>query len=544
MTTVAPGGTVSEVGAETILTGPALPTGFLSLEEIARPHQVTDRYVTLPDGSDTVRLSYRELMERAASTAARLRKAGLTPGSSVACVLTNDLGSVLTLLGVWMAGGGVVSAPPRSGRGALPGQGIAGVLERMGCEFFVSDEDGTELPLPPGARLLSQGALTERDSERHPIPDLSVPDNALVQFTSGSVGTPKGVVVRPTELAGHLKAVGTALELEQDRDRMVSWLPLYHDMGLVAMFLTGLAARIDIVLSNPTGFAKRPASWLTSLSEERATVTAAPNFAYRLAAAVPYSPDLDLSRMRVSLSGGERLQWESLLDFNRVAEPLGFGWGAIQPSYGLAEGVVGTTTTAVGRGPKLGPNGHVSLGVPLSGVRLKLRTGTEPGPILLGGSSRFAGYQTTEGFEPSTGEWHDTGDAGFVYEGELHVSGRRNEVIALAGRNIFAEDVEAITHGVGDAQMRACAAFRDPGDDTRLALVIEVARQTDADEALALAREVRTSVITLLGTRLTSVRMVRPGTIPRTTSGKVQRARCRDLIGSDAIGSRTLAELV
>lgn len=540
------GGDTQTDGADTVLRGPSSPSAYLSLEEIIRPYNAKAYGLTVSDGPTTVRLSYPELMARAQTTAARLREAGVTPGTYVACTISNDLSSVLTALGTWMAGGCLVSVPPmpRDAQGLYASR-FTSVLTRMGCQLYVSDADSGKLPIPPGARLLSQTALTTPSVDRYADPLLAVPDAALVQFTSGSLGTPKGVVISREQLASQIHAGVRGMESEARRDRIVSWLPLYHDMGLIAMFLYGLAARIDVVLMPSTSFATRPASWLTALARERATMTAAPNFAYRLAAAVPYEEGLDLSRMRISLSGGERIHWQTLLDFHKAAGPLGFPWEAIQPSYGLAESVVGATSTPLGRGPILGPGGHVSLGVPMSGIQLRLRTGLEPTAIHLTGESRFSGYQTAAGFVPSVGNWHDTSDAGFTHGGELFVLGRRNEVISLAGHNVFAEDAEAVAQNVGGRQVRACAAFRDPADEGRFAMFVEVDRTLarTPDSAADLARDIRSSVNHAIGTRLTSITVVRPGSIPRTTSGKVQRSQCRDLAGNERFGRRIITEL-
>ncbi|MFD5539774.1 AMP-binding protein [Streptomyces sp. NPDC127079] len=532
--------------ADTILRGPSSPSTYPSLEEIVRPYDAKGYGLTVSDGASTIRLSYPDLMARTAATAVRLREAGVTPGTYVACTVSNDLSSVLTALGTWMAGGCLVSVPPmsRDAQGLYAAR-FTPVLARMGCDLYVSDTDAGQLPIPPGARLVSQSALTAPAEDRHAVPQFAIQDAALVQFTSGSMGTPKGVVISREQLASQIQAGIAGMELEQGRDRIVSWLPLYHDMGLVAMFLYGLAARIDVVLMPPASFATRPASWLTALSRERATVSAAPNFAYRLAAAVPYEEGLDLSRMRASLSGGERIHWQTLSDFHRTAGPLGFPWEAIQPCYGLAESVVGTTSSPLGRGPVLGPGGHVSLGVPASGIQLRLRTGLEPTAIHLAGESRFSGYQTADGFVPSSGDWHDTSDSGFTHDGELFVLGRRNEVISLAGHNVFAEDAEAVAQNVGGRQVRSCAAFRDPADEDRFAMFVEVDRTLvrAPDSAADLARDIRSSVSHAIGTRLTSVTVVRPGSIPRTTSGKVQRSQCRDLAGNEGFGRRVITEL-
>jgi fatty-acyl-CoA synthase len=260
---------------------------------------------------------------------------------------------------------------------------------------------------------------------------------------------------------------------------------------------------------------------------------------------VPYEEGLDLSRMRITLTGGERVLWQTLLDFQETAGPLGFPWSSIIPSYGMAEGVVGTTHSPVGRGPIRGPGGYVSVGVPLAGTRVRVASGTEASPVHVAGESLFAGYQTADGFQPQDQEWYDTGDAGFVHDGELYVLGRRDEIISLGGRNLFAEDAEAVAHDVGGDSVRACAVFRDPEVGDRFAMFVEVDRALagSLDAALEFAKEIRASVTQTLGTRLTSVWVLRRGSIPRTTSGKLQRSKCRALYGTDKLARKTVAEL-
>ncbi|GAA1265601.1 fatty acyl-AMP ligase [Sphaerisporangium rubeum] len=541
-------GHLQVAGGELILESPAPPRGHLSLEEIVRPFSVERRSLTVVDRNSEVRLGYADLATRAAAAAERLRKAGVEPGTPVAMTISNTLESILSVLGVWMAGGCVVSVPPPPRAAALQWyrSNFVPVLETIDCRHFVSAEDPADLPMPAKAVAIDSAVLTADPGERRTVPDIAIPDRALVQFTSGSIGAPKGVVIPADRLAGHLAMISDGMGVtDGEGESLVSWLPLYHDMGLVAMFLTGLYGRVDMTIAAPSTFAGKPSNWLTMLSKYRATMTAAPNFAYRLAASVPYDDGLDLSRLRVALSGGERLHWQTLLDFHAVAGPLGFRWEAIRPSYGLAEGIVGSASRPLLHGPVRGPGGHVSVGPLLPGNRARVQAGLEPTPIHLGGEWLLSGYQTAEGFQPRQGEWWDTGDAGFVHDGELYVLGRRNEVISLAGRNIFAEDVEAIGHDVGAGLVASCAAFRDSGGDHRFSVVVEGGKSLTAspEDAAELARKIRATVTELLGTRLTSVRIVRKGSIPVTTSGKVQRAQCRRLHDDGELDRRTLAEL-
>ena len=531
-----------------LLSGPPIPAQIPVLEDIIRPFAVTGRGVAFLDHDGRLELSYRELAERTACAAARLRSSGVTAGALVATTVRNDLPSVLAVLATWALGGTVVSLPPapRADRGWHARQ-FRPVLETMGCAFLVADEEpGEESPASASRRTIPKQALAEPEPGHVAMPDAALPATALIQFTSGSVGAPKGVAISGRALAGNIAAMIAAGDYQSETDKIASWLPLYHDMGLVAMFLTGLAARMDQVISQPADFATRPASWLTMLARERATLTAAPNFAYRLAAAVPYSEGLDLSSVRISISGGERLEWQTLLDFHAAAGPMGFDWGAIVPCYGLAEGVVAVSTTPVGRGPLQGPAGHVSSGRPMRGAQVRVPAGSSSGPVQLRGDWLFSGYHTKDGFQPvPSDDWFDTGDAGFVHDGELYVLGRRNEVLSTAGRNVFAEDVESVTYEACGQLVRTCAAFRNSAVAGRFGLVAEAdpRRVRGLDAARELARLIQSSVSETLGTRLTPVLVTRLGSIPRTTSGKVQRSQCRSLYHAGEMARRLLAEV-
>lgn len=536
-------GTLSHVQ----LSGPPI-TGVRPLEEIVRPFAATGTGIAFCDEQGRLEISYAELAWRAASAAERLRCTGVRPGALIGTTITNDLPSVVAVLASWQCGATVVSLPPvlRQSR-AWHASRFDPVLAAMGCEFLIADEN-PEVTGSAGAgiRRVGKASLAEPAAEPVAAADIPAPDTALIQFTSGSVGTPKGVAISSAALASHLAACLMVAQLDPATDRIASWLPLYHDFGLISMLLTGLAARAGQAIARPSGFATAPGSWLTMLWRERAVLTAAPNFGYRLAAAARYDEPLDLSSLRICLSGGERVGWQALSDFHAVAAPMGLRWEALMPCYGLAEGTVGVTLNPPDRGPLLDRSGHVSAGRPMPGTELRLPADGARGPVQMRGDCLFSGYHTAAGFEPvPAGEWYDTGDDGFAVDGELYVIGRRAEVLSLAGRNVFAEDVESVTQQVGGAGVRACAAFRHEGAAGRFGLMVELDPRQVAGSgaALEVARRIQSSVAQTLGTRPAPLLIVRLGTIPRTTSGKAQRAQCRSIYATGEVGRRVLAEL-
>jgi acyl-CoA synthetase (AMP-forming)/AMP-acid ligase II len=526
------------------LCGPPAPGGALTLEQMVRPFGQTDRGITFIDGQHRQTLSYHELAARAAGVAAKLGELGVRPGDRVAATADNNIDSVLLIMGIWSAGAAVVSVPRPSRRDTQQfADRFRRLLASCGCGFIVIDEPGSKLAAlgeaDGGPRAIPAAAL--RDLPGRPSGDkvAEVGDLALIQFTSGSVSAPKGVAIGSLALAGHAHMIGRESLVVPD-DRIVSWLPLYHDMGLVAMFLNALYHRVDLVLMPPSAFVFGPSRWLTALSAERGTYTAAPDFAYRMAATVPYDAGLDLSGVRMALSGGERLSWRTLQDFFRATEPIGFQPSALTPVYGLAENVAAVT----GRpGPLVGPADHVSAGPPLAGVSVRAPAGLPAGPVHIRSEYLFQGYYTVDGFDPApAGGWYDTGDDGFISDGELYVVGRRAEVASIAGRNVFAEDIEAAVRDAAGLGIRTCAAFRVPGEVQQFGLMAEVPPHgaSAPDELAELGARTRAAVTAAVGVRIRPVLLVRASTIPRTPSGKVQRAHCRALHAEGQLGRRLL----
>ncbi|MEV0001645.1 AMP-binding protein [Micromonospora sp. NPDC050980] len=514
----------------------------LSLEEIVRPYGSPETVTFVAGDGDRDTASYDVLARRIATAAHRLRAAGLRPGDPVAVTLANDLPTVTAALAVWAAGGTLVSLPPAPRRGREGHAARFGaVLDAMDCRLHLT---GTADEPALTGRMRAVPIAAVQGEERVADPEPAVPRTALVQFTSGSLGSPKGVAVRGDTFAGHVKMISRCFRLDPARDIVSTWLPLYHDLGFVCFFGSALYARTTQTHADPRSFVLDPARWLTMLAQERATVSGAPNFGFRLASRVPYPDGLDLSSMRSCLNAAERVIWEDLVDFHRVAGPLGFPWEAIMPAYGLAEGTVGVSCAPHDRGPVRGPDGHVSLGPPLPGNRYTVAPGEAPGSLLLDSDWLFEGYWTADGFQERRPGPFDTDDAAFVHDGELYVIGRRSEVASVSGHNVFAEDVEAVALSTAGPALLGCAAFKHRGDaGERFGLVLEVSPRA-REVAPELARAARRAVTDALGTRPGPVLVVPQGAIPRTTSGKPRRPVLRDaVLGGELPARRVLATL-
>ena len=371
-------------------------------------------------------------------------------------------------------------------------------------------------------------------------PGRSLPGIALVQFTSGSVGAPKGVALSAETLVGHVETFGVAIGADPVKDRGVTWLPFYHDMGWVGTFLVPLAFRVPLTVLSPRSFVVHPRGWLAACAEQRATITAASDFAFRMAARAARGGHGDLSSMRLCFTGGERVSFATLERFQQTSGPNGLPWESIVPVYGMSEAVAAVTLPPLARGPVQDADGNVSVGPALPGVELRLgETIAIRSPWLLDE------YIRGEAREPGVDQdgWFTTSDRGRERDGELYILGRADEVVVAGGRNHFAEDVEAVALVESQATIIGVAAFRAGDDPSRLALAVEVDTR-DADQARAFGRRVQGSISAALGLRVGPVLLLRPWTIPRTTSGKVQRPQCRALLAANGWPERKVLAVV
>jgi fatty-acyl-CoA synthase len=529
---------------------PALPA---ALGAAARGSGVT--FVDLREREEA--LPWEEVADRAARAAAALAALGVRPGDRVAIVLRTEPAFLDAFFGAWLAGAVPVPLypPVRLGRMEEWVAGTARMIALSGARLVVSTGATRRLLGEAVARarpvlgLRDAGALLGEARLTRPG---GPSDLGLVQFSSGSTVDPKPVALSHRALAGQVDALVAATSPGPD-DVLVSWLPLYHDMGLVGCLLAAMSYPGPLVLIPPEHFLARPALWLRAVARHRGTLSAAPSFAYAYAADRVRDDDLrglSLASWRLALDGAEPVSAEAMRRFGDRFAPFGLDPGALVPVYGLSEAALAVTFARPGARPRtrrvdamrlardgaVVPGGRevVSVGTPVPGAEVAVRgpSGVELpegrlGRILVRSASLMDGYlgDPDATARALAGGWLDTGDLGFVLDGELFVHGRAKDVLVVRGANHAPEEFEGALAGVPGLRPGCAVAVGSAagGGGEALVLLAERARTArDRDEAIA--DRARRAVVERTGILPDEVRILAPGTLPRTSSGKLRRA--------------------
>ena len=502
-------------------------------------------------------LTYGELASQARMVARGLARRGLEPGQAVAIMLPTCLAYFCAFYGVLAAGGVPVPVYPPF-RWAQIEEHLrrqAGILENCAASMLI-----TVASVKPAARLLQAQVATLRhvvtvdDLMEAPGPAAAISrapeDTALLQYTSGSTGQPKGVVLTHANLLANIRAMGEATQASA-ADVFVSWLPLYHDMGLIGAWLGSLYYGAPLALMPTPAFLARPARWLRAIHRYRATLSAAPNFAYEiLAAKVPEDElsGLDLSSWRVAFNGAEPVRAATLERFAERLAPHGFDPRAAAPVYGLAECALGLTFPPLGRGPRVDTTGVVSCGRPLPGneVRIVDEGGREAaerveGRIEFRGPSATSGYfrnpQATSALRRDG--WLDTGDLGYILAGELYVTGRVKDLIIRGGQHIHPYDLEEAVGSLQGVRKGCVAVFgaADRASGTERLVVVAETRLSEAAAREALRRRIAQVALERLGVPADDIVLTGARAVLKTSSGKIRRAACRELYERGVLGA-------
>lgn len=533
----------------------------------------TDRGVVFVCEDPPVRVPWSDLHADATRTAVALRARGVGEGDHVALLGPTSRALVTTIRAVWLAGATVVVLPlpmRMSSLEAFVDQTRRRISDADITLCVVDDQLAPFLDDRPGdpprvglTALTAEAATVDAADWTTPTAD---PDRlAVLQYTSGSTSDPKGVMLPERTLLANLDALTTAGRLDQEGpDVFVSWLPLYHDMGLVGILSTAMAFGNELVLGAPQDFMASPSRWVQWMSEYGGTLTAAPNFAYVLAArAMERLDGLDLSRVRLAINGAEPVDTAAVARFVAAGARHGLRAECVFPAFGMAEvGIAATfgvpltglvTDTVDQRvleteryaapvdGTADGARSLARLGRPVPGLEMRVvdtSTGRamgdrEVGELQLRGTSVTPGYYRRDDVnaERFVDGWLRTGDLAYVVDGELVVCGRIKDLIIVAGRNVFPEDVEEVIGRIdgvraGNVIAFGCERGRRPG--------LVVVAETRAEDPATLRPEVARAVKETVGLAARDIVFVPPGTLPKTSSGKLQRSLCRDRYLTDA----------
>lgn len=525
-------------------------------------------------GNEPVALDARAAFRGAQAWARLLVHHGVKRGDRVVLLVPTGPVFVTALLGTMLAGAAAVplATPLTFGSiepflrnlGAILKSADARALVVSPRVLKVLQTQGGDLPIPPVV-------LTDADLLGAPTGDVSLPeidgtDTALIQYTSGTTGQPKGVVIPHAALVSNAFAIAKGLHITPS-DVGVSWLPLFHDMGLIGVLLTAVAHPYALHLAGPEYFAMGAERWMRLASKVHATITAAPNFAYEHCAKRANKLDGErLDSLRLALNGAEPVHASTVRRFAAALETNGLSPTISLPVYGMAECTLAVSfaepgalhTMSVDRarlehdGVVMGATGDdarevVSVGAPVAGTSVRvadeagntLPTG-RVGVLRVRGTSVMNGYFRNDDASASAlaGGWLDTGDLGFIADGRVYVTGRAKDLIIQGGRNVYPYDLERIATEAGDLRAGGVVAFGRTGDDSGTESIVLVAECSEKDPAKreALVRELRGAILAILGVKVEDIHLVPLGAVPRTTSGKARRRECARLLETGVIG--------
>jgi len=528
-------------------------------------------YLTFHGAKGEVRRTSAEALAAARRWGALLRSRGVVRGDRVPILLPAGHSFVEAMLGA-MAIGAVpvpLAVPMTFG-------GVERYVHNMSS--IVSDADARVLVTyprirdaaanEPSLRLLLREIVTEADLDglgptNAPSPSLCAADPAFLQYTSGTTGRPKGAIISHGALAANAFAIASGLALRDD-DVGVSWLPLFHDMGLIGVVLTSICHPYPVHVMTPEAFVMSPRRWLELLARVGGTLSAAPNFAYELCVARAGALEgARLDRWRVALNGAEPVHKTTADRFAARFGPAGLRDDVMLPVYRMAEATLAIAFPALerkletlaidraalekhGRAIAAKDRAHdaVSVGRPVAGTSIAIvPESADPGERVVGeihvkSASLMSGYFRNDdaSAEAMKDRWLRTGDLGFVDAGRLFITGRAKDLIIKAGRNLYPYDVERVAADVEGVRDGGVAAFARPNADTGTDDLVVVAETVSAspERRDAIAKGIRAELLAVLGVKADDVIVCATGAVPRTTSGKIRRRACAAIFSGNA----------
>jgi len=541
-------------------------------------------YVFLRDDGSEEALTFAQLTRRAQAIGAQLQELTCV-GERAILLYQPGLDFIEGILACFFAR--LVAVPVSPLRNARELPRLVGIMQDCGARLVLSNSATRSVagrtlgtaPLPGGPTWLCTDTVPTSRADAFDLQLTDASSLAFLQYTSGSTGNPKGVMVTHANLIHNEMVIRDAAG-HDGSTVFAGWLPFYHDMGLIGNVFQPLFLGVASVLMAPMTFLVTPAVWLRAISKYRATTSGGPNFAYELCVHRVTAEEIegiDLSCWRIAFNGAEPVKAHVIEAFSRKFAPYGFRADAFYPCYGLAEstlfvtggnGAAPVVTLAVdpqelsrnraveqsGSSTVLVGCGRVNMGqsvVIVDPETMRVLPDGHVGEIWQSGGSVAAGYwgkpeltEATFGARTAdgAGPFMRTGDLGFLMGGELFVSGRLKDLIIIRGRNYYPDDIEsAVYQGRPALRPGGAAAFtlHADGDETRLVVVAEVQRtflsRLETKTYRSLLADVRAQIADSFGLRLANLILIRPGAIPKTSSGKLRRRHCRELHLNDQL---------
>ena len=531
--------------------------------------RTSPRGMVTGEPNEPVRHTWAEVHERARCIAGGLAAAGVGPGDAVGVLAGSPVEIAPTAQGLWMRGASLTMLHQPTPRTDLMlwAQDTTNVVDMIEARAVVISE-----PFLAAAPVLAERGVTVLTVEdllrADPIDPVETgeDDVALMQLTSGSTGSPKAVIITHRNIYSNAEAMFVGAKVDVDTDVMISWLPCFHDMGMVGFLTIPMYFGAELVKVTPMDFLRDTLLWAKLIDKYKGTMTAAPNFAYALFAKrlrrQAKQGEFDLSTLRFALSGAEPVEPADVEDLMDAGKPFGLRPDAILPAYGMAETTLAVSFSERGAGLVVdevdadllaalrravpASKGNVrrlaTLGPLLQD--LEARIVDEDGNVLaargvgvieLRGESLTPGYLTMGGFVAAQDEngWYDTGDLGYLTEqGHVVVCGRVKDVIIMAGRNIYPTDIERAAGRVEGVRPGCAVAVRLDAGHSRetFAVAVEANAWEDPAACRRIEHQVAHEVVGEVGVRPRNVVVLGPGTIPKTPSGKLRRSTSVTLV--------------
>lgn len=535
------------------------------------------------EGDEAQEISYADLQRNALAVAGGLQALGVCKGDRVAVMLPTSADYLYCFFGTLLIGAIPVPIYPPVRMSQLEDhlRRHAAILRNAGTLLLITLPEAKavtrllQAQVETMQRIVKPAELVAGRNGFAANP-ISAEDTAFLQYTSGSTGQPKGVILSHADLLANISAMGKAVRASS-KDIFVSWLPLYHDMGLIGAWLGSLYYAMPLVLMSPLAFLGRPQRWLWAIHEYRGTLSAAPNFAYELCLNKIRDQDiagLDLSSWRMAFNGAEPISPRTLSGFSQRFSTYGFRHESMTPVYGLAEAAVGLAFPPLNRGPLIdrvkrtllltsgnalpaGPSERnplelVACGQPLPGYQIRVidERGREL-PERREGDIQFNGPSATSGYyrnpeasrELFDGAWLSTGDRGYIAGGDIYLTSRRKELIIRGGRNIYPYEAEQAVGEIAGIRKGCVAMFgtTDPVSATEKVVVVAESREHQPESLAILRQKVVATVTDLLGMPPDDVVISPPHTVLKTSSGKIRRDAIRQLYERGELNRRTRA---